>query len=64
MYNPDIGSIPVDKISTDGAIIVVWCTNALAHQNDLIKNFFPRWNVTYLSTWYWVKVSKMSSIHY
>jgi hypothetical protein len=41
------------------SLIVVWCTNAKAHQDQLINEIFPKWDVKYLTTWFWVKVSTM-----
>ncbi|KAI5636072.1 MT-A70 domain-containing protein [Phthorimaea operculella] len=57
MYNEDIASIPVKDHLAPNCLVAVWCTNSpsnIAAVKDLI---FPAWGVTYVTTWYWMKVT-------
>jgi len=56
MDSVEFGNIPISNISNPNALIVVWCTNAKAHQEQLMNDIFPKWDVEYLTTWHWVKV--------
>lgn len=56
MYDEDLLKIPVDKLLALDGLVVVWCTNSKQHINYLIDTVFPVWKISYLTTWYWVKV--------
>lgn len=45
-----------DLLSLDG-LVAVWCTNSEQQTKRLLENVFPSWNVHYVATWYWIKVS-------
>ncbi|CAL8088654.1 unnamed protein product [Orchesella dallaii] len=53
-----IAKLPINKLLKEDGIVVVWCTNAKSHQDALINEIFRDWNVKYLETWYWLKVTK------
>jgi len=36
---------------------MVWVTNNPKFQNFVVDKLFPQWNITYLTTWIWVKVT-------
>ncbi|CAG7820212.1 unnamed protein product, partial [Allacma fusca] len=40
------------------AIVAVWCTNSQTHQTKVTQDFFPIWEVDYIATWYWLKVTQ------
>ncbi|ODN00078.1 Methyltransferase-like protein 4, partial [Orchesella cincta] len=53
-----IAKLPIGKLLKDDGLVVCWCTNAKSHQDALINEIFRDWNVKYLETWYWLKVTK------
>lgn len=58
MYNEDLKKIPVNKLLKDNGLIVVWCTNSPQHLNSLINDVFKKWNVEFVTKWFWLKVTK------
>ena len=63
MENVDIQRLPIGSLCRDGALVVVWCTNSVAHQIQLINQFFPKWGVQHITTWYWLKVTLNVLLH-
>lgn len=57
MYNEDIASIPIQNLLSDNCLVAVWCTNAPSNVEAVKNIIFPRWGVTYITTWYWLKVT-------
>lgn len=57
MYNEDLAKIPIECLLGKNGIVAVWCTNAPSHYNSILNEMFPAWGITYVGTWYWVKVS-------
>ncbi|XP_060524520.1 N(6)-adenine-specific methyltransferase METTL4 isoform X2 [Cylas formicarius] len=58
MANEELKNIPLENMLTDNGLIVVWCTNSPKHITYLKDIVFKKWKVGYISTWYWVKVTK------
>jgi N6-adenosine-specific RNA methylase IME4 len=40
-----------------GFLIVMWVTNKKKYQHFIKNQLFPYWGVTFLQTWYWLKVT-------
>ncbi|CAG9769346.1 unnamed protein product [Ceutorhynchus assimilis] len=57
MYNCDLKEIPVDKLLSNNGIVVVWCTNSFQHLNTLLEDIFPKWKVSFVAKWYWLKIT-------
>lgn len=57
MYNEDIASIPVANLLGPDCLVAVWCTNSPSNIDALKNTIFPQWGVTYISTWYWLKIT-------
>lgn len=57
MYNEDIASIPVKYLLSPNCLVAVWCTNSPSNIEAVKKVIFPQWGVTYITTWYWIKVT-------
>lgn len=56
MYNKEIAEIPIQNFLNSQGLVVVWCTNSLAHIKSVKEEMFPAWNVTFKASWYWLKV--------
>ncbi|KAK9270182.1 hypothetical protein L1049_025758 [Liquidambar formosana] len=55
-------SIPIKKLShTEGALVALWVTNREKLRNFVEKELFPTWEVKYVATFYWLKVTSFSS---
>ncbi|KAJ3647828.1 hypothetical protein Zmor_019685 [Zophobas morio] len=59
MYNEDLKNLPLENHLNHDGLIVVWCTNSAQHLSALRDEIFPKWGVSYLGKWYWVKVTQM-----
>ena len=57
MDNADLQRLPVRDLATDGCLIAVWTTNRQRTREYVTQELFPRWNVTFITCWYWLKVS-------
>ncbi|XP_045537380.1 N(6)-adenine-specific methyltransferase METTL4 [Papilio machaon] len=58
MYNEDIATIPVTNLFADNCLVAVWCTNSPSNVTALKELIFPNWGVEYVTTWYWLKVTR------
>ncbi|KAJ2948651.1 hypothetical protein O0L34_g7905 [Tuta absoluta] len=57
MYNEDIASIPVKDHLAANCLVAVWCTNSPSNIAAVKDIIFPAWGVTYVTTWYWMKLT-------
>jgi len=57
MDNDTLATLPISKLCTEGGLVAVWCTNSKTHLDYLSNTLLPRWNLTYVATWFWIKVS-------
>ncbi|XP_037283928.2 methyltransferase like 4 isoform X2 [Rhipicephalus microplus] len=54
-----LSSVPLKRLaSPQGCLVAVWCTTNGAHLRFVARELLPSWGLTYLATWYWVKVTK------
>jgi len=61
--NYKLFSLPVSTLSSDeGAIIAIWVTNKQKFYQFVKDSLFPKWQVTYLATWYWIKVTNCGEL--
>ncbi|CAB3370195.1 Hypothetical predicted protein [Cloeon dipterum] len=58
MNNKDLAQIPIEKHLAPGALVAIWCTNSQSNINQLRDDVMPSWGLEYISTWFWVKVTK------
>ncbi|KAM7277845.1 hypothetical protein ACFE04_004979 [Oxalis oulophora] len=50
-------TIPIKQLAhKQGALVALWVTNREKLRSFVEKELFPTWNVTYVSTFYWLKV--------
>lgn len=57
LSNERLSRFPVTSLTNNGGLILVWTTNN-SDQNDFVRNtLFPKWGVTHLTDWHWVKVT-------
>lgn len=56
LYNEEIAKLPIAKLMSPKAIVAVWCTNCTTHELAIKNEMFPSWGVTYVATWFWIKV--------
>lgn len=53
----DILALPVGKILSPKALVVVWCTNNASIMEEFVQGLH-KWGVHLVATWYWLKVTK------
>uniref|UniRef100_A0A224Z8B6 Transcriptional activator adenine specific dna methyltransferase n=1 Tax=Rhipicephalus zambeziensis TaxID=60191 RepID=A0A224Z8B6_9ACAR len=54
-----LSSLPLRRLASPrGCLVAVWCTANGAHLRFVARELLPSWGLTYLATWYWVKVTK------
>nr|SVE78083.1 EOG090X01QX [Daphnia lumholtzi] len=41
----------------NGALVAIWCTNSKTHLDYLTGTLLPLWKLTYIATWFWIKVT-------
>lgn len=58
MYNDQLRDIPLEKLLKDDGLVIVWCTNSMQHLNYLCNEIFPKWNVSKVAKWYWLKITE------
>ena len=52
-----VTDLPVKELAAAGALVAVWVTNKESFHNFVKKTLFGRWGVSYVATWYWLKVT-------
>ncbi|XP_066253507.1 N(6)-adenine-specific methyltransferase METTL4 [Euwallacea similis] len=57
MFNCNLQAIPIEDLLSDSGIVVVWCTNSSQHLNFLTNTIFPKWKVSLIAKWYWLKIT-------
>ncbi|KAK8777553.1 hypothetical protein V5799_029102 [Amblyomma americanum] len=51
--------LPLGRLASPrGCLVAVWCTANPGHLQFVARQLLPSWGLTYLATWYWVKVTK------
>ncbi|XP_044471038.1 methyltransferase-like protein 2 isoform X2 [Mangifera indica] len=52
-------SLPVRQLThTEGALVALWITNREKLYNFVQRELFPTWGVSYVATFYWLKVKE------
>nr|QCH40414.1 DNA N6-adenine methyltransferase [Ixodes ricinus] len=52
-------ALPLSRLACpEGCLVAVWCTFNAAHLDFVVRRLLPSWGLPYLTTWYWVKVTK------
>ena len=57
LENDMLKTIPIEKLCQEGALVAIWCTNSSTHLDYLRNKLLPIWNLTYVATWFWIKVN-------
>lgn len=58
MENDILSSLPVSNLCSENALVAIWCTNSKTHLDHVFNSLLPTWNLSYICTWYWIKVSE------
>nr|SVE89732.1 EOG090X01QX [Daphnia sinensis]SVE90361.1 EOG090X01QX [Daphnia sinensis] len=56
MDNDILATLPIANLCTEGALVAIWCTNSKTHLEYLTGTLLPLWKLTYIATWFWIKV--------
>ncbi|XP_055383623.1 N(6)-adenine-specific methyltransferase METTL4 [Condylostylus longicornis] len=57
MSHLEIENIPVEKFTAKNSIVIIWCTNSQQHQEAILNHFLPKWNLKFLTKFFWIKLS-------
>ncbi|XP_044736573.1 N(6)-adenine-specific methyltransferase METTL4 [Chrysoperla carnea] len=58
LFDEELKDLPIKKLLAKNGLVVVWCTNSPNHLNAILNDFFPKWNIKFLTKYYWLKVTK------
>lgn len=58
LYNSEFKNIPIEDFLKNDGLVVVWCTNSSQNLNELLNEIFPKWGVSLVATWFWVKITQ------
>lgn len=50
-------TMPIGNLCQDSALVAIWCTNSSTHLDYLRNELLPAWKLTYIATWFWIKVT-------
>ncbi|ESN92997.1 hypothetical protein HELRODRAFT_69400, partial [Helobdella robusta] len=50
--------IPMPEWCNENCLVAVWVTNKIKYQDYVREELFPSWNLQFVATWYWLKVTK------
>ncbi|XP_061175684.1 N(6)-adenine-specific methyltransferase METTL4-like [Saccostrea echinata] len=64
LRDEDLLSICMQKLATPGCLVVVWVTNRMKHLEFVKETLFPKWSVTHVAEWHWLKVTKYGEMIY
>lgn len=48
--------LPLESLMSLGCLLVVWVTNKHSNREFVTQKLFPRKDITFIATWYWLKV--------
>ena len=48
--------LSISDLATTGAVVAIWVTNKRKYARFIQRTLFPKWGVTYLAEWHWLKV--------
>ena len=52
-------TMPIGNLCQDSALVAIWCTNSSTHLDYLRNELLPAWKLTYIATWFWIKVNPL-----
>ncbi|XP_062612311.1 N(6)-adenine-specific methyltransferase METTL4-like [Saccostrea cucullata] len=64
LRDEDLLSICMKKLAAPGCLVVVWVTNRMKHLEFVKETLFPKWSVTHVAEWHWLKVTKYGEMIY
>lgn len=56
LFDEELKDLPIKKLLAKNGLVVMWCTNSPNHLNAILNDFFPKWNIKFLTKYYWLKV--------
>ncbi|XP_055903803.1 N(6)-adenine-specific methyltransferase METTL4 [Eupeodes corollae] len=60
--NDILSDIPLSSFIHCDSIVAVWCTNSNQHQQKLLNEFFPRWDLKLIHKIIWLKLNTAGSL--
>ena len=63
LENDVLSTMPIEKLCDEGALVAIWCTNSTTHLNYLRDTLLPKWKLTHVATWFWIKVIHSYFMH-
>lgn len=58
MYNEEIANLTIESLLEQNGLVAVWCTNCTTHINAVKRDIFQAWNLQYVATWFWIKITR------
>ena len=56
LRDEDLLDISLEDLAAPGCLVVVWVTNRMKHIKFVKDTLFPKWSVTPVAEWQWLKV--------
>lgn len=63
LENDVLKTMPIEKLCQENTLVAIWCTNSSIHLDYLRNILLPTWNLTYVATWFWIKVDFFFCLH-
>ena len=57
MSNEDIEALPIPKLMSDSALLLVWCTVSKRHR-EAVAEWTRAWDLERIAEWTWLKVTR------
>jgi N6-adenosine-specific RNA methylase IME4 len=59
MDHRDLVQIPIKELANpSNCVVAIWVTNRQKFHQFILETLFPRWDVIYVTTWFWLKMTK------
>ena len=55
--------LSISDLATTGAVVAIWVTNKRKYARFIQRTLFPKWGVTYLAEWHWLKVHALKVVN-
>lgn len=62
LKDEDLLDISMEDLAAPGCVVVVWVTNRMKHIKFVKDTLFPRWSVTCVAEWQWLKITKFGEM--
>merc|ERR1712226_1254539 len=64
MKNEHFLDLPIPKLARPGCLVFVWVTNKQKEHHFVREELFPKWNIKFITQWFWLKVTKYGEMVY